>query len=525
MTIELKNLKYSSEEAWANITKLNKHSKWIAAKKSKDWLSSVKRRLRNPYMLVSADPTFKISREDKIFCIGSCFARNIESHLVNYGLDVLSANIHRDENSDFVPDFLNSYNTKSMFQELSWAINPDSEFPEDALIGGEGRGYFDPHTALIPYKETKEETLSIRRSIIDTTKQVSECRIIIITLGLVEVWYDNLTNLFLNQTPPYRETLRDKDRFSFFVLDYISNFQALDSIYELLHKHGHPDFHIVLSVSPVPIANTFRRDDIVTANTYSKSTLRSVAGDFVNRYENVDYFPSYESVMFSDREQSWQEDCLHVTSDVVNVNILNFIVSYLDDEDLTAHARQALDQFVEPSGISAIGDHIPPDFETAEPGSDGYPAGIPSVTASSLSGELGPSRLVEGSARAWHAQKNPQFPEWLELNYPRPLRCDELWLQAQDNQPERAPTAFILWASDDGDDWVTLLEATDVQWECGGEWSKWSFETDRAWSKYRLDFLGISHGEFLTVQRVWLAPVRTDQADINRAERNESMFA
>ena len=32
-------------------------------------------------------PSFQIKTNDKVFTLGSCFARNIENHMINYGLD------------------------------------------------------------------------------------------------------------------------------------------------------------------------------------------------------------------------------------------------------------------------------------------------------------------------------------------------------------------------------------------------------------------------------------------------------
>ena len=44
---------------------------------------------------------------------------------------------------------------------------------------------------------------------------------------------------------------------------------------------------------------TFTDHDVITANMYSKSVLRTVAGGVAAANRNVDYFPSYESVMLT----------------------------------------------------------------------------------------------------------------------------------------------------------------------------------------------------------------------------------
>ena len=50
---------------------------------------------------------------------------------------------------------------------------------------------------------------------------------------------------------------------------------------------------IVLTVYPVPFSDTFSGQDVIVANTYSKSVLRCVAQDLTELYDHVDYFPSY----------------------------------------------------------------------------------------------------------------------------------------------------------------------------------------------------------------------------------------
>src|SRR5262249_19790413 len=56
-----------------------------------------------------------------------------------------------------------------------------------------------------------------------------------------------------------------------------------------------PQKHVVITVSPVPLARTFSPYDVGTANLESKSILRAVAGQIAREYaDRVSYFPSYE---------------------------------------------------------------------------------------------------------------------------------------------------------------------------------------------------------------------------------------
>src|SRR3546814_5938415 len=78
-----------------------------------------------------------------------------------------------------------------------------------------------------------------------------------------------------------------------------------------------PDVKVVITVSPVPMAQTFTDSDVFAANTYSKSVLRVASEALKGNFEFVDYFPSYEMVMSSPRAMTWADDQIHVAPPVV----------------------------------------------------------------------------------------------------------------------------------------------------------------------------------------------------------------
>jgi hypothetical protein len=69
---------------------------------------------------------------------------------------------------------------------------------------------------------------------------------------------------------------------------------------------------VLITTSPVFIARTFTGDDVIVANTHSKSVLRAVAGELSEKYEGVDYFPSFEIAMLTRRPEVWEDDLTHV---------------------------------------------------------------------------------------------------------------------------------------------------------------------------------------------------------------------
>lgn len=60
-------------------------------------------------------------------------------------------------------------------------------------------------------------------------------------------------------------------------------------------KGMNPRMRFLLTVSPVPLTATASGGHVLTATTYSKSTLRAVAGDMAERAD-TDYFPSFEII-------------------------------------------------------------------------------------------------------------------------------------------------------------------------------------------------------------------------------------
>ena len=175
-----------------------------------------------------------------------------------------------------------------------------------------------------------EETFQRRALMQAVTKRITDCRGVIVTLGLAEVWRDTKANVFVNRTPIPSLFKSDPDRYEFQLSSFAENWANLEATYELLTRYGHPDFHIIVTVSPVPLMNTFSTTDIVVANAWAKSLLRAVAHEWAMAHANVDYFPSYEVVQNSDRAAVWEKDMRHVTGPAVQHIMQLFLRKYIE---------------------------------------------------------------------------------------------------------------------------------------------------------------------------------------------------
>jgi len=291
-------------------------------------------RLRQPFFTPCICPTFEIQPSDQLFAIGSCFARGIERALLARKMPVLSAAPEFASFETIGPEvtglgFTNKYNTFSILNELRWALDPAAKFPEASIVDlAEGLCY-DPHTNPTLPMADRGETLRRRSILTQVNARVASCRVLIMTLGLVEVWRDIEADIVINTTPPPEALARYPGRYEFQVSNFGENLANLDQIHALLQRFGHPDTQIIVTVSPVPLMATFTQQDVVVANAFSKSLLRTAAQEWAAAHSNVNYFPSYEMVVNSARDAAWLEDLRHVQGRLVNHIMDTFLKHYL----------------------------------------------------------------------------------------------------------------------------------------------------------------------------------------------------
>ena len=338
----MSDIKTSTYIANAEMARANFHenpcSRWYSKSASPEESRTLAfQRLRQPLFTPVISPGFKLKPEDKLFAIGSCFARGIESALFARKMSVLSLApefaSHRTRSvnkEDIGLGFTNKYNIFSIHNELRWALDPQAQFPRESIVDLGNGSFFDPHVNQALPLADEEETWR-RRSLVQlVNRRVAQCDVLIITLGLIEVWRDTLTDTFLNCAPPLKVLVRYPDRYEFHVTDFSQNLANLQKIYALLDRFGQPDLQIVVTVSPVPLMATFSSEDIVLANTYSKSLLRTLAQQWAATHPNVHYFPSYEIVQNSDDAETWEEDLRHVKVKAAQHITDFFLETYLD---------------------------------------------------------------------------------------------------------------------------------------------------------------------------------------------------
>lgn len=279
------------------------------------------------------DPSFKITSEDRVFTIGSCFARNVERALMASGVRVPVGEDVAGLSSEFGTLMLNKYTPPSIFQEIEWVVGLNGRTAlshEDV-----GRFFFEVADGRVidtHLHATKAESYDLamarREAVARIFGHVRNCTVAIITLGYIEAWWDAETGLFLN-IAPVRAMGKAAGRYHFVRLNYETCYDYVNKTIGLLKSIGID--RVLVTTSPVPLQRTFTEDDIIIANMQSKSTLRTVAGAICAETQGVDYFPSYESVMLTRKTYVWQDDLVHVSPDFVGQIMARVRKAYMDD--------------------------------------------------------------------------------------------------------------------------------------------------------------------------------------------------
>lgn len=318
-----------------------------------------------PFCQPAFRPTFSIRPEDLVFTIGSCFARNIEQHLIASGYNVAVSRFEqlcRDEGVVVKSNTLNKFVAQSIVNELRWALEPGAEFPVDAIVQYKGDRFLDMQLAPGLRPTDLETALATRRAVSSYIGMVKDAKVVIVTLGLAEAWYDKQLDLYTNTLPLKATVDRFPGRFEHHVLEYNQLVESLRAMLRLLEQYGHPDFRMLLTVSPVALGATFTEHDALVANTYSKAVQRAAAETIVRENPRVDYLPTYESVTLSDHSLAWREDRAHVSDEIVRLNVLRMEQAYgarPDDGDTSSLASDRV-------GALALAKHAKELVETGE---------------------------------------------------------------------------------------------------------------------------------------------------------------
>jgi hypothetical protein len=295
------------------------------------WSDDIDRFQRDLVTIVHR-PKFSIAPTDAFFCIGSCFARNVEEHLIYAGRRVLSKRLvfPVEDGMTRINGCVNKFTTHSITNELEWVT--ERPLIDETLFDEGPQGWRDLQLAPEVRPASLRHAIERRVYLVDDYfSRIRQAQIVILTLGLNEVWRDAQSSRYLNATPSLASVRKEPDRYSVRITDVGENVDQLEKIQAILYAIN-PALRSIVTVSPVPMSETFSGKDIIAANTYSKAVLRVAAQAFADAHENVDYFPSLEIVALSPRRIAYTADCRHVSDDAVRIVIGEFLRLYIGAE-------------------------------------------------------------------------------------------------------------------------------------------------------------------------------------------------
>jgi hypothetical protein len=252
-----------------------------------------------------------IDLNTQVLAVGSCFARNFTNWLADHGFNKNFPESPYNALINFNADF---ESPAAVAQQFRWAFD---ELDPSSLL------WIDKNRHLIA--ATSEGKKSVRETLEKT-------EVLIVTLGLSEVWYDRISG------EPLWRALTDKtfdaDRHVFRVESAEKTLEWLECIERLRAKHL-PEQKIIFTLSPIPLKTTFRPISAITANTVSKAILRSAMDEFFRNHENllnkkIFYYPSYEMVMNSS-SNPFEDDNRHLIKSITNNIISYFSQHYCSD--------------------------------------------------------------------------------------------------------------------------------------------------------------------------------------------------
>jgi hypothetical protein len=257
-----------------------------------------------------------IGADTRVIGVGSCFARYFVLWLAERGFNRA---IDSSPYNALVRYSAAFESPAVIAQQFRWAF--DEFDSRNALWIGKDKEVFEPN----------EER---KRLVRDTFEKTD---VLVLTLGLSEIWYDKQTG-----EPLWRALTRryyDPARHAFRVETMADTKRYLEKIEDIRRRHL-PNMKVIYTVSPIRLTSTFRPVSALSANSASKAILRGALDEFLRDHpdrlgKELFYFPSYEIVNDYFRDP-FEEDNRHVTGFVAGHVLRTFAQNYCEPEMLAA---------------------------------------------------------------------------------------------------------------------------------------------------------------------------------------------
>jgi hypothetical protein len=280
--------------------------------------------------------------EDKIFTMGSCFAREIKYSLERRGINVGPnyASIPQDKHRysiDELPEnnHLNFYNTYTVLQEFErladrWVQEKDDYWVISRKQFVNKECYQDPYRRLT-FGRTPEDLFEANEHISSVIRDAANmASVFLFTFGVTEIFQLKSNGRIAGQKPAHFGGGGVSES-ELYLSTFSENFENLVKLREIV-KGINSNAEMIVTVSPVALERTFSHQDIVVANSEGKSILRAVLGEFSRLHDDVTYFPAYEMVTCLGEIAFMPGDLRHVKRAVVDMITQTFVNAHVSPE-------------------------------------------------------------------------------------------------------------------------------------------------------------------------------------------------
>jgi len=266
---------------------------------------------------------FTIAATDNVATAGSCFAQRIATFMRASGFTVMDlepppADMSPEDakNAGYSIYSARYGNIYTVRQLLQLAHDAESGHVDAANVWEKDSRFYDamrPNIGADGFASV-EETLAARRAHLAKVKQLfAEMNVFIFTFGLTEAWLDRKSGRVFPTAPGTIAGDYNPEIFEFKNFGFNEIYNDFVAFQDLVRK-SNPDVRFILTVSPVPMTATATDKHVLTANTYLKSLLRTVAGALSDDFAHIDYFPGYEMVATPFSKAAFYEDNMRLVS-------------------------------------------------------------------------------------------------------------------------------------------------------------------------------------------------------------------
>ena len=265
--------------------------------------------------------------ETKVLGMGSCFTRNIILWLAECGF-----------NQSFPGSPYDAFVRYSTIGNNAYTAHQFRVLGSQPIV---------QDTLNIPFIKTKK-FLDVEddggRELREILQQID---VLILTLGMTEVWYDNNANKPLMKPMPLKDY--KPEQHSFKIESFSDTVQHLKTI-DQIAKEYFPQLKIIF-VMPIGRGVTFRPMSALNSASIQQSILRAALDEFLNTKrseieDRIFYFPNHEMIsqFFID---PYQTDNIHITPYVTGKILSSFAKMYCSEIPERANSDLEEDEFLQ----------------------------------------------------------------------------------------------------------------------------------------------------------------------------------